>query len=209
MIVRGLLRRHTWSRAKALRFTNAEHADWVDSVTGEAIAKALPKYNPERGPFFYWAFLEARSQASDELDKEQRRLSATDRFEIAAEVCAPPPRDDFGDYLLRDELYGLLEQLTPDQRDALCLYYLAELPVKEVALIMNRRTNAVDALIFRALRKARLLYAKQNNLKLSTAALNAKPNGRKTVRPRDSLDSDPDDPDSSSRVTKLDSRRRP
>lgn len=192
IVLRNLLWKTTKRRATGLRFSHADHGEWVEAVVDESLAKALSRYDRNKGRFFSFAMEIAKNLAFDELDKEERRLRALNKLALTVEPLLSPPRDEFGRYLLRDELYELLGQLSPDQRDALALYYLAELPVKEIALIMDRRANAVDALIFRALKKARILYAKQNKLNLSSKILNSRPNGRRTARPRDDLDSDPD-----------------
>ena len=57
------------------------------------------------------------------------------------------------------QLRGVLDQLSPEQRDVLVLRVVADLPVDEVARLMGKQPGAVRALQFRALNTLRRVLA--------------------------------------------------
>ena len=62
-----------------------------------------------------------------------------------AEQSAPEkPREEIMD------LRAAIERLRPEYREVICLYYLQELPVKEIAAVLNRNENTVKVHLSRA-----------------------------------------------------------
>jgi RNA polymerase sigma-70 factor (ECF subfamily) len=104
-----------------------------------------------------------RSFAADarNVHREQSLHTSLDdssaRLEIwlASEQSSPSERVSRNEQLL--QLAKALEQLPADQREAVQLHHLQNLPVAEVAERMGRSKDAVVGLLFRGLRKLRAL----------------------------------------------------
>lgn len=62
-----------------------------------------------------------------------------------------------------DETWTALSRLTPDQRTALALRYYEDLPVKEIADLMNTRLGTVKSLIHRGLKALEMEMSNDRN----------------------------------------------
>jgi RNA polymerase sigma factor (sigma-70 family) len=148
---------------KRLGWCENDCTDWIEEVCGEGLALAYDQrdqWDEERGGFTQWAYLKTRELARWELQRHQR----TQSFEEPLLVCEETPcyRNSLGEYLLKDELKGLLQDLTPDQKAAFGLYYVAEFEVPRIALLIGCSPKTVYTLLDRGRKKARALYVKLN-----------------------------------------------
>ncbi|HEY3832192.1 MAG TPA: sigma factor-like helix-turn-helix DNA-binding protein, partial [Acidimicrobiia bacterium] len=93
-----------------------------------------------------WLIGVARHKLVDRFrraDREQRKLAmvhAADADDI----------DDSGDAVDRELLFGAIHRLPPLQRAAVALRYVDDLPVHEVARLLDRSVAATDSLLRRA-----------------------------------------------------------
>lgn len=96
-----------------------------------------------------WAFRIARNRMIDATRRRQRRPVETTLD--SDEVLSQTPDPD----TVSEDLGVLLASLTPDQREAVWLRYVVDLPVSEVASIMGKAPDAVAALTHRAMTRLR------------------------------------------------------
>jgi RNA polymerase sigma-70 factor (ECF subfamily) len=125
-----------------------------DDVLGETMVQLVRDVKRFGGTYDElrpWAFRIARNRVIDSARRRSRRPEdATDLNDDAlADVAPLTEAPDL------DQLSELLSGLTDDQRDALWLRYVADLPLADVAEIMDRDTGAVAALTMRAMRRLR------------------------------------------------------
>ncbi len=91
-------------------------------------------------------------------------MATEERFLKAKQSLAQEPattyRDDFEPLLEKEDMTWALALRSPDQQEAIALFYEADLPVKDIEQIMERDRAAVDALLYRGRRKLRALLNK-------------------------------------------------
>lgn len=98
-----------------------------------------------------------RRDASRDRSIEEQAEESSDRLLALLASDVPSPEE----LAMREEevlhLAAALEQLPPDQRQAVELHHLAGMPVAEVAAKMGRSRGAVGQLLVRGLRRLRWL----------------------------------------------------
>ena len=67
--------------------------------------------------------------------------------QLCEETLSDQTARDADTYL---DLYDAIERLRPEYREIIKLYYLDDLPVKEIAQILNRNENTIKTQLFRA-----------------------------------------------------------
>ena len=60
----------------------------------------------------------------------------------------------------KDDVKKAIEKLTPEQQDVLIMRFIEDLPIKEVALTLNKTPGAVKLIQFRAVNKLKQLLNK-------------------------------------------------
>lgn len=89
-IVKGKLANHFRNRAKVLRLLGNAYTDWVEDIASEGLClamKAFEKWQPERGPFWNWVFLHARSFGTRWMDRFERKNGVLE--ELASQAAVP------------------------------------------------------------------------------------------------------------------------
>lgn len=151
------------TRAHALGIGPEEFGDWVKGIVGEGITIAIvrqEKWNPEKGDFLHWAFLQTRNLLKKELRQEERHLKAVMAIVEKREISNKKPH--FVETIaLRDELLGILKQLTEDQQRALVLYYLNGMTVAKLADFLGKPPKFVYGLLQKARKKAFEVHQQQ------------------------------------------------
>ena len=125
-----------------------------DDILGETmvqLVRDVKRFTGTHDELRPWAFRIARNRVIDSGRRRARRPDTTADFDDDA-LADPGPLAETPDLDLVSEL---LDDLTDDQRDALWLRYVADLPLAEVAQIMERDSAAVAALTHRAMRRLR------------------------------------------------------
>ncbi len=161
LIIQGLrrsLHRYGLKRARGLMGL-ADYRELVEEVADETFMLALARrreYDPEKAPLLWWLFLLGRKQMVLELRRleRDRRAWQACREELGKEVPLRGQRA-FRQVLERDRLGRALSALSPDQLQALGLFYLLELSLEEVGRLLGRTPEAVSSLLQRARKSAR------------------------------------------------------
>jgi RNA polymerase sigma-70 factor (ECF subfamily) len=126
-----------------------------DDIVGEVmvqVVRDLPRFGGTAGELRPWVYRIARNRVIDASRRRARRLDEVNLDESAAYM--PHQVDREPDL---DELSGLLDGLTDDQREVVWLRYGLDLSVAETARIMDREPAAVAALTLRAMNRLRRL----------------------------------------------------
>jgi RNA polymerase sigma-70 factor (ECF subfamily) len=119
-----------------------EQAAWLRRILANALVDAMRKYHRE-------VALEQRVDRG--LDKSSARLEAW----LAADQMSPGEAVCRQEQLLR--LAGALSRLPDDQRTAVELHHLRDIPVAEIAAQLGRTEASVAGLLRRGLQKLREL----------------------------------------------------
>ena len=99
-----------------------------------------------------WVFTIAHRALVDERRRNTRRPSTVALTESIPEAVArDEPETDALAGIARDDLLTLLDCVTPDQRDVLALRIVADLPIRQVALVLNKSPATVKALQHRGI----------------------------------------------------------
>lgn len=143
----------------------------VEDIAQKIFSKvyfSLPKFDNKR-PFFPWLYRIAVNQCYDELRRVRRRkvftftdlsLDDSDAIEhlLSRSEVAQPPAEE------REELHALLHkllgQITEQQRMAIVLRDLEDVPYDQVAEALNCTEQAARLKVFRARARLRALIDK-------------------------------------------------
>jgi RNA polymerase sigma-70 factor (ECF subfamily) len=117
--------------------------DIAEDATVEAFARAISEGDRVRDPV-RWLYRTAFRLAAAELKEDRTRGQRRD------EPVDPPS-------LPHSEVLDAIRGLSDQQRSAVVMYYLAHLPVQEVARCMGVSASSVKVHLFRARRRLREL----------------------------------------------------
>ena len=147
-------------RYVALRVYRREDAEDITQLVFERIVAGLPRYRLNGRPFAAWAFRIARNAVIDHVRRERptEPLGPAHDQADGHEVEALSLRGE----QIR-ELRSAIGRLTPDQREALTLRFVAGLSAEEAAHVMGRRAGTIRGLTFRAIGALRRLMAEDGN----------------------------------------------
>lgn len=129
--------------------TEGELRAWLRAILANELAGALRSFAAEARDVHREQSLHAS------LNESSARLELW----LAAEQSSPSQKVSRNEQLI--QLAEALEQLPADQREAVQLHHLQNLPVAEVAAVMGRSKAAVVGLLFRGLRKLRALLQEE------------------------------------------------
>ena len=123
------------------------------SETFERVLRSPRRYDPRRGSERRWLYTIALNLLRDHA----RRQTHEDRVlrHVSAGVPLAQPDAELAAVEHRDELYRALATLSVQEREALALRYGADLKLRDVAGVLGEGESAVEARIYRALRKLR------------------------------------------------------
>jgi RNA polymerase sigma-70 factor, ECF subfamily len=125
--------------------SEAELIGWLRTILANTLAGAMRRFTTEARDFGRERSLQ------DSLNQSSARLEGF----LAAEQSSPSERVMRVEELVR--MAEALAQLPDDQRMVVELHHLKGLPVAEVAQAMDRSKPAVMGLLFRGLKKMRML----------------------------------------------------
>lgn len=126
-----------------------------DDVTSEVFLAAftgIASFTGDGAAFRSWLFTIAHHKAVDDL---RRRTPTTEWTPESDPRSVSSAEDAAFDGMLGARVRGMLEVLTPEQREVLLLRTVADLSVEEVAAITGRTEGAVKQLFHRAVATAR------------------------------------------------------
>lgn len=158
------------ARALALGIETVDFRVWVDSVVGEGNAIAISeqeKWDRTKGDFLQWAFLKTWDLTSREFRAEERHRKVIGKLKGLAPTEKRPNRI-LDQLVLREELVGILSELTREQKKALALYYITGMSVKTLSEILGKKPKTVYVMLERARAKARGVTGETSKPRLST-----------------------------------------
>jgi RNA polymerase sigma-70 factor, ECF subfamily len=105
-------------------------------------------FDAQRGSARVWLLTLARSRAIDIL-RSRRREPASDPLEVASEVhsSGPGPEDQSSDLQRRNYVRAALENLRPEQREAIELAYFSDLSHSEIASKLGQPLGTIKTRI--------------------------------------------------------------
>lgn len=121
--------------------------DVADDAVAETFARAIQHADGIRSPA-PWLYRTAFRIVSAELKRERRPIEPPEEPE-------PPP--DLTDVI------AALRRLSPGQRAAVFLHYRADLPVREIAVLMGTSTAVVKMRLHRGRKRLRELLGTQGD----------------------------------------------
>lgn len=128
-----------------------------EDLTGDVfvrVARNLDQFKGDSAALRRWVFTIAHHRLVDEY----RRAGRT--REIA--VAEVPERDTHTPPPLDPALLQALEKLTVEQREVLVLRFVADMPLRDVAKIVGKRTGAVKMLQARGLAELKAALSKRD-----------------------------------------------
>ena len=143
----------------------------VEDVAQKIFSKiffSLPKFDNKR-PFFPWLYRIAINQCYDELRRARRRKVRTftelsmedaDAIEKLMNQNEPPPAQADDNQEMHALLHKLLDQLPEQQKSAIVLRDLEDVPYDKMAEIMECSEQAARLKVFRARGRLRDLMEK-------------------------------------------------
>jgi RNA polymerase sigma-70 factor (ECF subfamily) len=143
--------RFVWSRVR--------HSQTAEDLTGEIFTRMvthLPTYQITEMPFRAWLYRIARNLIVDYFRGQNGRstLPLDEAMEVTEEMTSP---DSLVEQKLTVEyVEQALDKIDPEQRDVIALRFLIGLPLKEVALSLNKSLPAVKSLQHRGLAALRV-----------------------------------------------------
>lgn len=129
----------------------------AEDVTAEVFLDAYRHWHRCRGPARLWLLGIARRKVADAYRK---RKPASAIRESDAQS------DSLGEFVAGFEsrqALAILNSLPPDERDALSLQILEELPIEEIAVVIGRSYAATNSLLQRARNRVRLAVDAQES----------------------------------------------
>ena len=137
-----------------------------DALANEVFVRAFRTVHTFEGDgerFRSWLFTIAHNVAIDDWRRRRRRLRETPTTHLP-ESEGGDVEDDVFARLADERIRGLLEQLTPDQRDVLLLRIVADLSIDETASVLGKGYEAVKALQRRGLTELRRALVDQKGV---------------------------------------------
>jgi RNA polymerase sigma factor (sigma-70 family) len=140
---------------RVLGYLRLRGAGDPEDLTSEVFLRVfnhLDDFSGDARGFAAWVFTIAHRALVDERRHNTRRPSTIElTASIPEAVSRDEPETDALDGIAHHELLALLDQLTPDQRDVLALRIVADLPIRQVAQVLNKSPGTVKALQHRGL----------------------------------------------------------
>lgn len=124
----------------------------AEDLTSQVFLKAwetLDRYQPGSSPYIAWLYTTARNLVIDHYRARKASVPLEEVAPLASNERTPDEEAD-----IRFDLQAMrkmLQSLTDEQQQVLILKFIAGLPNKNIAKMMNKREGAIRALQMRAL----------------------------------------------------------
>ena len=130
-----------------LRLRGAHDPEDLTSEVFLRVFNHLDDFRGDERGFAAWVFTIAHRALIDERRRNTRRPATFELTESVPEmISAEHTEADALESVAQDDLLTLLGGLTPDQRDVVALRIVADLPIRQVARILNKSPGTVKAL---------------------------------------------------------------
>jgi RNA polymerase sigma-70 factor, ECF subfamily len=139
----------TISRYLYFRMGEKQLAEDTTTEVFIKVIKNIHRYRSNNSPFQAWLFSIARNLAIDYFRGHKTRL----QIEISDTLVVEHEKTEaiVERNMTFQQLHAALVKLTPDQCDVIVMRFLAEMPIHEVSLTLNKTEGAVKALQVRGL----------------------------------------------------------
>ena len=137
----------------AYRIGDGAEAEDVTSETFERALRYRESYDQRRGPPAAWLVGIARRCIDDSFRRNAHELLVSEPLDVAG------GRDEAADSALRLDLLAAVERLGDRDRELVALRFGADLRAREIAELLDLRTNAVEVALHRMLERLSLLLA--------------------------------------------------
>jgi RNA polymerase sigma-70 factor, ECF subfamily len=118
------------------------------------VAVGLDRFEGGEADFRRWLFTIAARRRIDDIRAARRRREHMERERwTAAPLVAPSAGEQAEQAEALDRALALVRTLPPDQAEAVLLRVVADLDVRQVAMIMQRSEGAVRVLVHRGLKR--------------------------------------------------------
>jgi RNA polymerase sigma-70 factor (ECF subfamily) len=141
--------------ASYLRWHRATDPDGLTNDVFAQVHRNLGRFEGDEQGFRSWVFTIAHHRMIDDRRRASREIPVQSSGAVdETRGCGDVEEDAFA-ALSRHEVEHLLAVLSPDQREVVLLRIVADLPVEQVARMMDRREGAIKALQHRAVASLR------------------------------------------------------
>ena len=126
-----------------------KNRDLADDIVADSFVKAYLSFPDNHTSFNYWLLRVCKNLWLDYLRRQKRNADdCEDAFSDISKEDSPEEN------LLRDErlstLYNCIRLLQPAEQEVLILHYFSNLPLREIALILNVTPGSIKTRVFRA-----------------------------------------------------------
>lgn len=135
----------------AYRLGDGPDAEDVTSETFERALRYRQSFDPKKGPPSAWLVGIARRCIDDHL--RARGIETPTDDEVLLDGPGDPGPEDFT--ILRLDLAEAIATLGARDRELIALRYGADLKAKDIAVLLEQSTNAVEVALYRALDRLR------------------------------------------------------
>ena len=138
-----------------LRWHRASDPDGLTNDVFAQVHRNLGRFDGDEQGFRSWVLTIAHHRMIDDRRRSSRMPRVDDDAGVEEHSGVGDVEDDVLAWLADDHVRDLLAVLSPDQREVVLLRIVADLPVEEVARILDKREGAIKALQHRALNALR------------------------------------------------------
>jgi RNA polymerase sigma-70 factor (ECF subfamily) len=137
------------------RLRNQSDAEDVAAETFARVVRDLGKFRWKGAGFEAWLFRIASNLVVDRTREASKEMVDEEMVTDRGKVSSQTPETEVIRRELAADLGVMLSGLAPEQREVLLLRFAADLDTSEVARMMEKNTNAIRQLQFRALQRMR------------------------------------------------------
>jgi RNA polymerase sigma-70 factor, ECF subfamily len=137
---------------------NRHDAEDLTNQTFIKMLESIDRFVWRQAPFSAWLFRIAHNLAMDHF-RAGRRWQPEEELPEASDSLEPSAEDEAFHAIGRESMLGMIEGLSPDQRQVLTLKFVFDFSNAEVATILGKSEGAIKSLQHRALESlGRRLY---------------------------------------------------
>jgi len=134
-----------------LKVSQKEEAEDLTHQVFLSAWKNISRYEERNFPFSSWLYRIARNKVIDHYRTHKEHKPLEEIIQLASTEALP---DEVMDQNLNlDAVKFALKSATPEQQDVLIMRFVEDMPIKDVALSLDKTPGAVKLIQFRAINK--------------------------------------------------------